>query len=271
MGTKWLLIIPVIAIFGCKKGKDITPAPAIAPPVILLKDIEEQNLPSPYYHFEYNADSSVSLVSFAAEFKKYQVSYASGKINELRDSIGGLAEKIQYFYDIDGKVSMVYYVDLSGNLYVKVYFTYQGNQLTKLERQRKLGSDFVVNKTLSFSYYPDGNVKLITDNRPAITGVQVESTTTDLFEQYDTGRNVDGFTLIHNDFFDHLILLPAVVFQKNNPLKESVTSDTFTYSTTNVYTYNDRKLPSRKDANVIFTSGANAGQSFQSATDYSYY
>jgi hypothetical protein len=46
-------------------------------------------------------------------------------------------------------------------------------------------------------------------------------TTVDLFEQYDNKVNVDGFSLIHDDFFDHLVLLPGVQLQKGNPGRQT--------------------------------------------------
>jgi hypothetical protein len=263
-------------MFSCKKEMNpiYPPSPQAPDPksqVVLLKDILEDRLPSPYYHFEYNTDSTISVVSFASDFTRYQVGYDAGRISELTNANLAGSEKVQYFYDNTGKVITVNYLDLAGAVYVKVFFTYDGKKLSKLERQRKLDSDFVVNKIMSFDYYADGNVKNIIDHRPAVPGRQDESTSIQQFEQYDNKINVDGFGLIHNDFFDHLVLLPGVVFQKNNPGKEIFTSVGLNYEANYTYTYNDKSLPLIKVGDVIFTAGPNAGQRFQANTTYSYY
>lgn len=36
----------------------------------------------------------------------------------------------------------------------------------------------------------------------------------DRFEQYDAGVNVEAFSHIHNDFFDHAVRLPNVQIQQ---------------------------------------------------------
>lgn len=266
------LILPVL-FFSCKKEKKLIdqPPPEAKAPVVLLKDIVSSSLPSPYYHFEYNADSTISFVSFAADFTKYEVHYTAGRISDMTSDILGTLEKLQYFYDNSGRVSAVNYFDMTGAIYIKVSFTYDGKKLVKLERQRRLGSDFVLNKTMSFSYYADGNLKEIIDHRPAVPGRQDESTTSDKFDQYDNSINVDGFAVIHNDFFDHLVLLPGVQFQKNNPGKEILTSDGSSFEVNYTYTYNGKNLPLLKQGEGIITSGPSSGQTFQANSSYSYY
>lgn len=275
MHTKYLLLsITLLALFSCKKEKNAIqqlPPPDTKAPVILLKEIVIPNLPSPYYHFEYNADSTVSFASFASDFTRYHVKYVSNRISEMVNDIPGFEEKLQYFYDNSGKVNSVNYLDVTGAVYIKVSFSYNGQKLIKLERQRRLGSDFVVNKSLSFSYYADGNLKEVIDHRPLVPGRQEESTTSDKFEQYDDKVNVDGFTLIHNDFFDHLILLSGVRIQKNNAHKEIFTSVGLNYEVNYTYTYNSNDLPLAKDGQGLFTSGASNGQSFHTNSSYSYY
>ena len=62
------------------------------------------------------------------------------------------------------------------------------------------------------------------EHRPAITGLQDEQGSVVRFEQYDSGINVDGFDQIHDDFFDHLVLLPGVQLQQSNPGRETLSS-----------------------------------------------
>jgi hypothetical protein len=262
-------------VFSCKKEKSLaiqTPPPPPPPPpsLVLLKDIAIPGLPSPYYHFEYSDAGKITVASFASDFKRYEVDYADGRISEMKNNIGGLVERLQYVYDNSGKVIAVNCFDLTGVVSLKFFLTYDGQQLIKVERQRKLGSAFVVNKTMTFSYYADGNLKEIIDHRPAING-QVESTTRDQFVQYDNKVNVDGFSLLHNDFFDQLVLLPGVQLQKNNPGTEIFISDGTSYQVSYTYTYNSNDLPLTKTGNATVTAGTGVGQTFQTNSEFTYY
>ena len=270
-----LLIVPLV-ILSCKKEKGVYGEPVDPPgttniPKVLLKDIVIPNLPSPYYHFEYNADSTVSVASFAADFKRYEVDYTGGRISEMKNNIAGLDERLQYLYDNAGRVIGVNYFDLAGTVSTKVSLSYDGQKLIKLERRRILGAGFVLNKVMTLSYYADGNLKEIIDHRPAVDSVQEESTTSDRFEQYDNKINVDGFGLIHNEFFDHLVLLPGVQLQKNNAAKEIVTGAGDNYEVNYNYSYNDKNQPLTKAGEGTFTTGTNTGQHFQTNSFYSYY
>jgi len=123
---------------------------------------------------------------------------------------------------------------------------------------------------MTFSYYPDGNLKeLAYHYLPLVT--QTEATYTDRFEQYDNNINADGFGLLHNEFFDHLILLPGVELQKNNPAKETRIGDGVNYSVDYRYSYNDKNAPLTKIGDLIITNGTDSGRHFQTHAVYSYY
>ena len=94
---------------------------------------------------------------------------------------------------------------------------------------------------------------------------------TDRFEQYDDKVNVDGFGLLHDEFFDHLFLLPGIQLQKNNAVKEIRTGDGQNYEATYNYTYNDKKAPVQKTGTLVYTSGPEAGRSFPLNSVFSYY
>jgi len=263
-------------LLSCKKDKGTMvdppdPIPTDPPaPTIFLKDIVIPNLPSPYYHFEYNADGKAVFSSFASDLFRYNIIYGENKIMEMRNNLAFGSDTLRYFYDNAGRVAAVNYIDLTGRLYIKVFLTYDGPKLIKLERWRLLGVNFVLNKSMTLSYYADGNLREIIDHRPAVNG-QVESTSIDRFEEYDDKINVDGFSLIHNDFFDHVILLPGVQIQKNNPLREVVTGDGTNYVVDYTYLYNDKKAPVTKTGNMVFTNGTNAGSTFETKSMFSYY
>jgi hypothetical protein len=266
-------MLPILFL-SCKKEKgtvDQPPTPDVATAKVLLKDMVVPNLPSPNYHFEYNADSTVAVASYASDFRKYNIAYAWDRISAMTNDIAGLQERVEYLYDNAGRVIQVNYINVLGILDTKVFFTYDGKKLTKLERQRILGSEFVVNKVMTFFYYEDGNLKEIIDHRPAVDGRQVESTSSDKFARYDDKINVDGFSLLHNDFFDHLLILPGVQLQKNNPGREILTSDNNSLEINYTYTYNDKNLPMSKQGEVTITAGASAGQTLQTNCNYTYY
>jgi hypothetical protein len=228
------------------------------------------NLPSPYYHFEYDAQGVVSSVSFASALTTYAVSYDAGRISELANNALGNHDRLVYVYDA-GRVAAIRETDANGVVFIALFFTYAGDKLIKLERDRRVTGGFIIDKTMSFSYYPDGNLLELTEHRPAIDGLQTETTVTDKFEQYDNGINVDAFSLIHNDFFDHLVLLPAVQLQKSNPRRVTRTGDADNYTIDYNYFYDGVNRPREAIGDLAFTTGTKAGQHFQVASVFSYY
>ncbi|HEX3167771.1 MAG TPA: hypothetical protein VHQ93_15990, partial [Chitinophagaceae bacterium] len=100
---------------------------------------------------------------------------------------------------------------------------------------------------------------------------QTDAVFTDRFEKYDNKINVDGFGLLHNEFFDHLVLLPGVQLQKNNPGKETRTGNAENYAVNYIYTYNEKNLPLTKKGNLTILTGNNAGQQFETNSVFSYY
>lgn len=266
----YLLLLAVFAIFvSCKKHGDILTAPPPPPPV-LLKDIEAEHLPSPYYHFEYDSANRVSFVSFASDLTRYDILYSGGTISEMRNNILVNKDRLQYAYNSDGKVGLIKYADSTGLVFKTVELFYNGSKLVKLDRAKRSASGFVLEKTTTMSYYADGNLQDITYHFLPFDG-QPETMYTSHFEQYDTRINVDGFSLIHDEFFDHLFLLPGVQLQKNNPGKETRTGDGVNYSVDFSYTYNSKNAPLSRTGDLVITNGAQAGQHFQVNTSFTYY
>ena len=263
-----LLFAPVIFI-SCKKHNDV-PVPEPAPATILIKDIVEERLPSPYYHFEYDSSNKVSFVSFASDFTRYDVLYNGGRISELRNNILVNKDRLQYVYNNAGKVELIKYADSTGAVYKTVDLFYDGPRLIKLDRAKRSASGFVFEKTITMSYYADGNLMDITYHFLPFDG-QPETAYTTHFEQYDNKLNVDGFGLLHDEFFDHLFLLPGVQLQKNNPAKETRTGDGVNYSVDYTYTYNSKNAPLSKTGDVVISNGTQAGQHFQINATFSYY
>ena len=125
---------------------------------------------------------------------------------------------------------------------------------------------------MSLAYGADGNLATITEYRLAVAGLQDDATAVTRFDEYDTGINVDGFSLIHNDYFDHLVLLPGVQLQKNNPRRETRTGDGVTYTVDYTYDYDtDGKRPLTKHGDLLITGGTDAGTRVQTSSVFTYY
>lgn len=264
-------LLAALTLAACGRDRaptDVGPPPPVPVP---LRDVVVSRLPSPYYHFEYDSAGRVAFASFASEFRRYYVTYDHGRIAELHDSTAGGRDHIVYAYDASGRVGTVRYVDPSGHVYTRVRLSYEGPRLVGLERERLIAGAFVVDKQLSLSYYPDGNLLELVDHRPAIDGLQPATTTIDRFEQYDDGANVDAFDLLHGDFFDHLVLLPGVRLQLGNPHRQVRTGDADNFEVVSTYDYDDRHRPRARIGTLTFTTGPSAGRVFPLRSDFTYY
>jgi hypothetical protein len=247
------------------------PPPPPPPAAVLLKDILIPNLPSPYYHFEYDSAGRVAVVSFASGLTNYDVTYRDGRIVQMQNNIIVNHDRLVYIYDDSARVAAVRYVDTAGVTFTLVTFTYDGQKLTGLERDRRVVGGFIIDKTMSMTYDADGNLRDLTEHRPAIAGLQDDETSVVHFEQYDSGTNVDGFGLIHDDFFDHLVLLPRVQLQQGNPQRETRTGDGLNYVVDYTYTYDAQNRPLAKTGALTITNGTDAGRQFQTSSVFTYY
>jgi hypothetical protein len=200
----------------------------------------------------------------------YEVVYNGDRISEMKSNSVENKDKLQYFYDNEGRVNSINYADSTGIVYERIFLTYNGRKLIKLDRELKSGSGFIIDKTMTFSYQADGNLQELKEHRPPING-QNDATYVDRFEQYDNKINTDGFSLVHDEFFDHLILLPGVQFQKNNPGKLTHTGDGPNYNVDYTYTYNDKNLPLTKTGELIYLTGPDAGKRFEINSTFTYY
>jgi hypothetical protein len=266
------LVLTMAAVAGLSScSSDVATAPPAPSGIVLLKDIVIPNLPSPYYHFEYDAQGKVSSVSFASGLTTYAAAYTGDRITELKNNTLANQDRLVYVYDDGGRVAAIKETDENGVVFTALFFSYDGDKLTRLERDRRVTGGFIIDKTMSFSYSADGNLFELTDHRPAIDGFQPETTVTDRFEQYDSGINVDAFGLLHDDFFDHLVLLPAVRLQKSNPRRVTRSGDADNYTVDYSYSYDARNRPLGTSGDLIFTSGPRAGEHFQVGAAFSYY
>ena len=275
----WPIALAVSAAVAC--SVDVTTGTRVPPPTppgaaVLLKDIVIEHLASPYYHLEYDASERVIAVAFGSGLTTYDVLYDGNRISEMRNNVFGNHDRLVYTYDSFGRVAAVRYVHANGATFGHLVFLYDGQRLVALQRDVLAAGGFVLDKQMLFSYYTDGNLREIDESRPAIIGVQQQTRTLDRFADYDDGINVDGFTLIHNDFFDHLVLLPQVQLQMANPRHETLLTqvDGGPFITVDViysYAYDGINRPLAKSGKVTVLDGPNAGQESQTGAVYSYY
>src|SRR5262245_7297838 len=139
-------LILLATLFGCGSADAV---PVTEPPVpsspVLLKDVVASSLPSPFYHVEYDTQGRVTLASFASGLRMYDITYSDDRISEMTNNVIVNHDRLQYTYDDAGHVSAVKYVD-AGGVFTVVFFTYDGSRLTGLERDRRVGSGFIVEK-----------------------------------------------------------------------------------------------------------------------------
>ena len=272
MGYKQLAVAAtfVIALFSCKKNTEQIPDP-VPPPVkeVFLKDITIPNLPSPFYHFEYDTAGNIIKAGYQSGFRNYTVTYNSDKISEVKNETRTNNDILQYFYDNTGKVNFIKYVNEEGIVIKRCFLQYKGNQLQKIEWERKVDAGFIAERNITFVYQSDGNLLNFTSHRLPFEGRE-EIIYTDWFQQYDNKINVEGFSVFHEED-EHLLLLPAIQLQKNNPGKLIRTGNGVNYTIEYTYTYNDKNAPITKTGDAVFNSGPNTGVRFQVNAGYSYY
>jgi hypothetical protein len=271
--TIFLTLLSIALFASCKK--DTVQAPPIEePPVdvhtILLKDMIVKDLPSPYYHFDYDDSSFITHVNVQSGLAIYDLAYFNGRISQINNNTFVNKDKLQYEY-VDGKVSKIKYIDKEGVFFKQNILTYNSSKQLVTAEWDIINADesLTPERVIQLDYYADGNLSQVNDHRMEIPGRQLETNYVDTYENYDTKSNVDAFAILHK-INDHLFLLPNVVLQKNNPLKETRTGDGLNYAITYTYTYND-SLPVKKDGDMVFLNGANAGMHNNYLISFNYY
>lgn len=263
-----ILLLFVAVLASCDKDDTAPVPPPPPPPISLLKDVVLQALPSPYYHFEYDQQKRYAQVSHKSGLSLYEVTYENNLLKKMKNNSPGNKDLIEYDYDADNRVTVIRIKRENGTLYRRGFLTYDThNRLQELEWEVALtGGAFAQEQTMTFTYDANSNLSELRDHRHAIDGIQPEAVYIDTYEQYDRGVNVDDFSLLHlND--RHVVLLPGVRLQMNNPGKVTRTGDGINYYIFYTYQYNSKNHPTRRDGDMRL---ANGQQSHLVAT-YSYY
>lgn len=264
----------ILTIAGCQT-KDHLPDPVPDKPAtddartILLKDIEALPLPSPYFHFEYDALHYVNKISFASNLVVYDVAYENKRVKKMTKESGH--DFLVYTYDNNGQASNI---DEFSGATGKASFTYRflydsGKQLAHVFWYKHLESgDPMLTKRADLRYYADGNL-LSQDLFYASSPGQLDWSSREEFSDYDNKTNVDDIGLL-NDFFGSYLFLPQVKLQKNNALKEHITSSQNEFFISNSFDYQN-DLPVTKYSLVNQTKGLNPPPPTQVTSHFSYY
>jgi hypothetical protein len=270
---KAILAGSIACLMACHKEQNpvtVTPEPPAAH-LLLVKDIVISNLPSPYYHFEYADSGKISRASFAGDFLITNLDYNKNLLIRSHNSGPANHDQLTFFYDSIQRPVRIDYVNDNGKTYKQIECTYDGLHLQSLKRTVEIANVFVTEKLMEFTYYQDGNLHRIEQHFPAIATTNQDSATfTDEFEAYDTTINPEGFSLLHDEFFDNLILLPGIDLQLHNPTKMKRSGDGLNYEVSYSFLYNEDHLPIIKDADILILNGSSMGQHVKSRTTYSY-
>ena len=268
----WLPAILILA--ACSKSSD-GPKPAPVPPPVQfdttltrLKQIEISNLPSPYYHFTYNDSGYATHIDFASGFFRYDVTYNNRRISKLTNNVNG--DWLQYQYQNGKVIAIDEFSGITGTALQRYEFSYDFMQrLVHVEWFIITGNnEKILDKKADLKYTNDSNLSEYSYSIRMDDGtIQWISTTT--YGNYDNKKNVDDFGLI-KQFFEHLLYLPGVRLQMNNPMSGTMISAANTYEINYQYQYSQDR-PISKISKIRQTRGANAGREVTSNTTYTYY
>lgn len=269
-----LLLISGFILTSCRKEATQQPLPLPGEPIdihtILLKDMIVKNLPSPYYHFEYDDSGFINSATWQSGFNVYNLSYTKGRISQMQNNTAVNKDRLVYIYE-NGLVTQINFINEAGITFKKSTFTYNAyKKLIKIDwTMLNTDGSHVPERSMQLDYYADGNLATLSDHMIEIPGIQPDAVYTDTYENYDNKVNAGAFALIHK-IDDHLILLPGIVLQKNNPRKETRSGDGLHYTIAYTYAYQD-SLPIKKDGDLLILNGDAAGTHTNYNISFSYY
>lgn len=270
------LIVSICTLFqACKKDTDQPIPPKHDPPAteyytrnILLKDVNAQSLPSPYFHFEYDAFGLAKRIGFASGFYNYNLAYDNRKLLKMTNIINN--NSLEYTWS-NGKVTDIRERRITGEMIWHYIFLYNSNDQVKEIRWYQMNNatgDSLLYRKVKLAYRLEGNLARYDDYRS--TSGPLEWSHTEEFSNFDDGENVDDFGIL-KDFFDHVLFLPNIRLQINNPRDVRFTSVQNDYDIHYDWTYNNNKLPVLKRTTFTQTRGSDAGRTISASTSYSYY
>lgn len=276
-----LLLVAILCLAACRKDKcpdEPSPGPVIPKPindipVVKLRTMSVDKLPSPWYEFSYDQEGYITKLTHSSGLIFYDIDYLNDRVRTLhanRGVTGNVNKDILRYTYSDSLAVSITVTDINKHIYRKALLTYTPqNRLQRLTWQVDTGNNVLVDEqTLTFSYYPDGNLRTIDFHHLPVAPF-METRYTDHFEKYDNKENADGFALLHTPLH-HPVLLPSVRLQRNNPGRYYRTGQGATFDARYTYTYDAAGRPLLKTGPVTFkeTNGTN-GQ-YQSIINFTY-
>lgn len=262
----------VLVLASCGKDEPTIPVPVPADTLsdarnILLKEVNELKLPSPFFKFVYDEDRFVTEASFASSLDVYKMEYENKRVKKVSNTKNGRYMLYNY---INGNVTSIDEFGLANQKLVSYEFLYNASgklvQVNwKLFAENAGGEIYKQHK---LSYHADGNLAKLETwvNEPA----PLHLSSTQTFDEYDSSINVDDFYLM-KDFFDSYLFLPQVKLQINNPTKHTISSDFTTFKIDYLYELNSNKLPLKKVGLMTQIRGTEIGKTFKTQSTFSYY
>lgn len=272
-----VLIVAVIItslVASCNKEMIPVTFPPIGQPIadkrsIPLKEVFEQNLPSPYFKLVYDDSGYASIISFADGIQTYTLGYLNQRINKMVNTKNN--EVLTYHYTgVD--VSNITLHNAAGKKLRSFKFYYNHTrQLTRVDYfyvPNANPQDSLLERKVLLQYNDKGNLSRkegyeLNNHNELLLSHIIQ------YDDYDNGINVDDFYLL-KDFFDHLLFLPQVKLQINNPKLVTIKSDQADFRIDYTYTYSNQ-LPVSKSGRMEQVRGENPGQVFEFINQFTYY
>jgi len=125
--TSILFIACFMLMVSCRKEEAPQPLPSPGEPIdihnILLRDMIIKNLPSPYYHFEYDDSAFITQASCKSGFNVYNLSYSKGRISQMQNNTAVNKDRLVYVYE-NGLVTQINFIKEAGVFFKKSSLTY---------------------------------------------------------------------------------------------------------------------------------------------------
>ncbi|RYZ23190.1 MAG: hypothetical protein EOO16_05975 [Chitinophagaceae bacterium] len=272
-----LLIVATTTLFAsCRKDAALpvagtaTPLPPAAPLYeddhrsVRLREVHEQGMPGPYFHFDYDSAGFVTAIDYAAGFLRYTVGYANKRINKLTNRFD--SSVLRYAYQ-NGLVTAIHKVDSTGQPEWDYRFAYTEGRLVRMEWVRKSAGAEQLERRAELSYGSDGNLASWNDFRRVNGNLELSRTYT--YSDYDNQTNVDDFYLTKS-FFEDVLFLPRVRLQRNNPRRVLITGAVNDFEIDYTYTYFGA-LPLSRSGVMRQVRGNGSAPALNTLSTYSYY
>lgn len=227
---------------------------------VLLKEVNVRQSANPYYYFTYDDSGYATSLSYQEDMYVYQYYYKNGRIDSVTSSSTD-ARYFLYKYTNQRVSRVLQYDDTGLRLTVLLQYDPKG-RVTRMDWQPSTPSP--EEKHTAFTYYENDNLKRLETSYPATAQVSIVD-----FEAYDNKESVDDFG-VYREFLEHVILLPGVRFQVNNPTRTKAIHGPLVRESSLRYVYKG-SLPIERHSETRVTAGPTAGDSYTGFTSFTYY